>query len=409
VIGNPPYLNAVEKRTRFGDELKRYIRSNFKAARGTIDSSILFQELGVRLLSNGGRTSFIVPNKFLSAPFGEAFRKYALSEAELRVLADFSTIDVFDGVGVYPVVYVLEARSPRDRYEVELEIFESNRSTTFSLANSSSVSSTPSQLDTWSQIFSKGTELLDRLKATHPTVGKMYEVAASASASKAYEIKPCLVEGKPEEESFAFITSGAIDRYYCAHGARPIRYLKTTYSTPYLPRACSTLSENRKQQYSSEKLVFAGMTKRLEAIWDPGRVAGAVPTVQVFQTPLHQDRSLKYELGILNSKLIDWIFDQYFASLALAGGYLRIGVPQIKAIPIRVIDFSRAIDVAQRDHMIKLVERMLNLHEKLAEAKIESERTVVQHQIDATDRQIDRLVYELYDLTDEEIEIVEGS
>ncbi len=51
--------------------------------------------------------------------------------------------------------------------------------------------------------------------------------------------------------------------------------------------------------------------------------------------------------------------------------------------------------------------RMLALHEKLAEARIERERTVVGHQISATDKQIDRLVYELYGLTEEEIEVVE--
>ena len=59
--------------------------------------------------------------------------------------------------------------------------------------------------------------------------------------------------------------------------------------------------------------------------------------------------------------------------------------------------------------MAELVERMLTLHKRLGEAKLESESTVTQHQIDATDRQIDRLVYALYDLTDEEIEIVEGA
>ena len=51
---------------------------------------------------------------------------------------------------------------------------------------------------------------------------------------------------------------------------------------------------------------------------------------------------------------------------------------------------------------------MLALHERLSEARIERERTVIGHQISATDRQIDRLVYELYGLTEEEIAIVEG-
>ncbi len=50
---------------------------------------------------------------------------------------------------------------------------------------------------------------------------------------------------------------------------------------------------------------------------------------------------------------------------------------------------------------------MLALHEGLAGARIERERTMIGHQISATDRQIDRLVYELYGLTEEEIEVVE--
>jgi hypothetical protein len=50
---------------------------------------------------------------------------------------------------------------------------------------------------------------------------------------------------------------------------------------------------------------------------------------------------------------------------------------------------------------------MLELHERLAEARIERERAVIGAQISATDRQIDRLVYELYGLTDKEIRIVE--
>jgi len=57
--------------------------------------------------------------------------------------------------------------------------------------------------------------------------------------------------------------------------------------------------------------------------------------------------------------------------------------------------------------MVGLVERIISLHEKLSEARIERERTVIGHQIAATDRQIDRLVYELYGLTEEEIKVVE--
>ena len=50
---------------------------------------------------------------------------------------------------------------------------------------------------------------------------------------------------------------------------------------------------------------------------------------------------------------------------------------------------------------------MLDLHRQIAAAKTPTDKTAIQRQINATDRQIDRLVYELYGLTDEEIRIVE--
>ena len=64
-------------------------------------------------------------------------------------------------------------------------------------------------------------------------------------------------------------------------------------------------------------------------------------------------------------------------------------------------------DVARHDKMVALVERMLALHQKLAAAAIPADKKLYQRQIEATDRQIDALVYELYDLTEAEIKIVE--
>ena len=51
---------------------------------------------------------------------------------------------------------------------------------------------------------------------------------------------------------------------------------------------------------------------------------------------------------------------------------------------------------------------MLGLHKQLAVAKSEAQKAIMQRQIDATDAEIDRLVYDLYGLTAEEIALVEG-
>ena len=57
----------------------------------------------------------------------------------------------------------------------------------------------------------------------------------------------------------------------------------------------------------------------------------------------------------------------------------------------------------------EVVERMLDSHKQSAEARMPQAQTLLKRQIEATDRQIDRLVYALYDLTEEEIEIIETS
>jgi hypothetical protein len=59
--------------------------------------------------------------------------------------------------------------------------------------------------------------------------------------------------------------------------------------------------------------------------------------------------------------------------------------------------------------MVSLVDRMLALHKQLQEGHTPHDETALQRQIEATDRQIDALVYELYGLTEEEIEIVENT
>jgi hypothetical protein len=72
------------------------------------------------------------------------------------------------------------------------------------------------------------------------------------------------------------------------------------------------------------------------------------------------------------------------------------------------IDFFDSDDTARHNRMVSLVDQMLSLYKQLQDARTPHEQTALQRQIDATDGQIDALVYELYGLTEEEIKIVEG-
>lgn len=115
--------------------------------------------------------------------------------------------------------------------------------------------------------------------------------------------------------------------------------------------------------------------------------------------------SINYILGIINSRLLTFWFDYKFDKFQRAI-FPQFKVNELSVFPIRTIDFSDPADVARHDSMVALVENMLDLHRRLAESKTGHEKTLLSRQIEATDRQIDALVYELYELTAEEIKIV---
>jgi type II restriction/modification system DNA methylase subunit YeeA len=80
----------------------------------------------------------------------------------------------------------------------------------------------------------------------------------------------------------------------------------------------------------------------------------------------------------------------------------------LSQIPFRAIDFSNAADRLRHDKIISLVEQMLAAKPQLARAQSDKDKDFYENKCAALDRQIDALVYELYDLTEDEIKIVEG-
>ena len=114
-----------------------------------------------------------------------------------------------------------------------------------------------------------------------------------------------------------------------------------------------------------------------------------------------------YVLGVLNSQLLFW--NLRVLSNKFRGGWITCTKQYFGQLPIRAIDFSDPDDVMHHDHMVALVERMLELHALLAEAKTPQAKRLLQQQIAVTDDAIDNLVYALYGLTAEEIAAAAGA
>jgi hypothetical protein len=112
-------------------------------------------------------------------------------------------------------------------------------------------------------------------------------------------------------------------------------------------------------------------------------------------------------LGVLNSKLNFWFLRNL--SNVFRGGWITCTKQYFGELPIPQIDLKSKADKVRHDKLVGLVDKMLVLTPKLRAAKSDSEQGTLQNAVTATDQQIDQLVYELYGLTDEEKNLVEGN
>jgi hypothetical protein len=115
----------------------------------------------------------------------------------------------------------------------------------------------------------------------------------------------------------------------------------------------------------------------------------------------------RYLLGILNSKISKLLLSKICD--VVQGGFYRLKISYISQIPIRPIDPANPDDVAKHDRMVALVEAMLDLHRRLPAAATEHQRRLVEMQVEAADREIDALVYDLYGLAPDERAVVEAA
>jgi hypothetical protein len=155
--------------------------------------------------------------------------------------------------------------------------------------------------------------------------------------------------------------------------------------------------------YRQEKILTRQNAKRLIGVFDDGNNYFVKNSLH---STLLKDKSynLRYILGVLNSRLLDFYFQNSIGNTGEIFSQMKIAY--VVKLPIRPINFSDPADKAQHDKMVSLVERMLELHKR--SPRTPQEQEMLKREIESTDGRIDRLVYELYGLTEDEIKIVEA-
>ena len=106
--------------------------------------------------------------------------------------------------------------------------------------------------------------------------------------------------------------------------------------------------------------------------------------------------SLSFLLGILNSKLINYLFATRFLNLAIKAEYLKhVRLPMSSC--------------EEQQEISHLVSHIMEVKQQLTNAFSEQDKMICQQKIDILDRQIDQKVYKLYGLTEDEINMIEAN
>lgn len=396
VIGNPPYV-LLQDEFRDDNQLS-YFRARFSTASYKIDTYHLFIEQSLWLARSSGRCAMITPANFLTNNYLSPLR---------RLLLERSTIDhimvieggVFKGISVDNAIYVVEAGQETTSSGVVHASSENAhlRITATNVVSSNSSLSDRHVLFTGS---SDGTMdvLWDRMREQHFNLGQLADVNFGKQLRNRKQYTSDVVE-------VSTLDDVVLPYKPCYTGRNASRYFLEWHRLACLDQDVARRGGcwDAQKQDAKRKIVTRQIGQYPDFAIDN---QGFQCLNTMFMINLHAtDMDALFVLGLLNSKLlrrlwVDRFYDQRKTFPKIKGTYLKL-------LPIRTIDFSDPEDVARHDRMVGLVERMLSLHEGLAGARIGRERTVIERQISATDRQIDRLVYEFYGLTDDEIAVVE--
>ncbi len=408
VVGNPPFVDA-EQMVAHTPELRQYCYDHYCTATGNWDLYCIFVEKTLALCRSGGYISLIVPNKLASAPYAATARSLLVTQTQILSLQDFSTSSWFKSAAIYPLIYLAQKHqasailsNPELPADEGRYLSQSQQSQSQQSQSQQSQSQQP-----WPITFATGefccldppTSLPHRLQHQWPSLSEQVQIVGAATVAEAYQIQELIHNNSNASVvgDFRVVNSGTIDRYHSLWGQKNLRYLGQSYSYPILHRHdLSQLHDRRQQQAQHPKLIVAGLSKRLECIADlDGTLLPGKSTVIVL-TP---QRSLLLRLlAILNSRLVSVYLLYLFSGDRLRGGYLRVAPKKLRQLPMPLLshpDYSIICqDLDDQVHQRLLLEQ--ESPNPLREARQKS------------DRAIDDLVHQLYQLSDGDIAWLES-
>ncbi|TPH40643.1 class I SAM-dependent DNA methyltransferase [Helicobacter pylori] len=366
IIGNPPYIDyrKIDEKTKIF--LSKFSSVYKKSKEGSI--FVYFIERASQLIIKHGEISFINPIAYLCKPTDQGIRDYIDKNLKITMLIDLSNIKIFESASTYTCINIFKRENKKN--EILFQRFDdftelSSNKDDFLKIPSVNIEHISIFLDPISR------HIAERCKTQLGDFCKIF-CGLSKTGFRSDVINT------NSEKSVYFLESSDIYRYYV-----------NDFGKKFLKRVDDYFSWEKRRIFESQDIIFmTRMTNQIRCVVVPlGVYGGKVNILHDFRI----DRFLI--LGVLNSKLMTYFYKKKFFPTHMQGGAFGFDTLSVETLPIPQITKSNK---PTADKIIALVDKILTLKEK--DPKANTQRL---------EKEIDALVYQLYNLTDEEIKIIE--
>ncbi|HED6800752.1 TPA: Eco57I restriction-modification methylase domain-containing protein [Campylobacter coli] len=436
IIGNPPYIRQEELK-----ELKPHLAKNYKVYKGTSDIYTYFYELGFNVLKDrGGVLSYITSNKYTRAGYGEALREFLLKNVKVLEYTDLNGIKVFDSATVDTSILCFEKSKSKDNkfkylalsneilktcaYDIGLykdyaEFSQnslSKESFTFSDENTSALKAKIERIGTplkeWQGLNIYRGILTGYNEAFIITTEKRNEILANckdeAEKERTAKLIRKMLRGR-DIKRYSYEWAGLwvinthngyknqngekVEAINIKHYPSLKKHFDEFYPqlekradkglTPYNLRNCAYIEE-----FEKEKIVYPCIMAKEPCFSYETSFAFAMAPANIITS---NSDILKYILAFLNSDFIYLMLRKFYMGGGIEG---ELKTNNLEKLPIPKINSKNQ----------KLADELINLVDEILKAKEQDKNANTQE----LENKINSIVYKLYNLTEEEIKIIEG-
>lgn len=385
VIGNPPYVMLQNLETR---EVFEYALRKFQSAKYKIDTYQIFTEQSIKLLKEQGLLGFITPNTFLKNIHAEPLRKYILDTTSIKEILLFN-YSVFAAASVDTCIFILEKGKTSKKSELKVNTSD----VAFEVKNVStikqSVFADNNRTDFNLLITDIDSELLNKILESSKPLGNF---CGAYFGIQTFDRTKYVSETKKNNHYEPVIDGGNIEPYYLKPSTEFVHYIPTAIK-----------SGGNETIYRQDRICIRQIGATPVATFVPANIFTLNTIYNVYLKEKNL-ADLKFLLGVITSKATKYFWKKNSSDEKKT--FPKIKKEAILSIPVPTINKQNK---NLHDEIAKLVNQLLQLNQQKADVKLASQASQLQGKIDFCEDRINQIIYQLYELTDEEIKIVEGT